>query len=81
MLCVKIMLSCCMPVQIAVVLGFLDTKWEDRLASREKNSSRKGAGMRSSQMQTAGFCGSLARSCSSDSFGIWQGVEKHIGPG
>ena len=27
-LCVKIMLSCCMPVQIAAVLWFLDTKWE-----------------------------------------------------
>lgn len=49
MLCVKILLSCCMPVQIVAVLWFLDTKWEDRLASREKRSSRKGAGMLSSQ--------------------------------
>lgn len=51
MLCVKIMLSCCMPVRIAVVLWFLDTKWEDRLASREEHSSRKAAGMLSSQMK------------------------------
>jgi hypothetical protein len=49
MLCAKIMLSCGMPIQIAVVLWFLDTKWEDRLASREKHSLRKGAGMLSSQ--------------------------------
>lgn len=37
--------------------------------------------MLSSQTQTAGFCGSLALGCSSDSFVIWQGTEKHIGTG
>lgn len=81
MLPAKIMLSWCMPVQIAIMLRFLDTKQEDRLASREKLSLQERSWNAVQPDANHRLCGSLALCCSADSFVIWQGMEKHIGPG